>query len=415
MPVAIPPFVLQDVRLFDGERVFSRASVAVEDGAIAAVGDSRFLAGEDYDLVDGRGHTLLPGLIDSHTHAWGALERVLSRALLFGVTTELEMQCDGDGLVEANRIRTADPPHLAQLRSSGFPVTVPDGHGTEYGFPVPTLDSAEGIGAFVDARITEGADYIKIIYNDDRRGAKTLSRAMLLAAVEASHARSKRVVVHVNSLRSAVTAIECGADVLGHLFSDDIDPGFGAKVAGRRASVIPTLTVMEGAVTGRPSGVGLLSDPRVAPYLTSFDRSQLALDFRSFEAGLGSAPSAAPARRASLEVVRTALNQLLDAGVPILAGTDAPNPGTTHGASLHRELELLVEFGLTPVQALASATSVPARCFGLTDRGRVAAGLRADLLMVRGDPTSDITSTRDIAMVWKAGIALDRPRREAAT
>jgi imidazolonepropionase-like amidohydrolase len=97
------------------------------------------------------------------------------------------------------------------------------------------------------------------------------------------------------------------------------------------------------------------------------------------------------------------------AGVPLLAGTDAPVLGRgVHGASLHRELELLVEAGLTPVETLAAATSVPASVFGLADRGRIAPGLRADLLLVAGDPTRQITATRAIRRVWARGRAVDR-------
>jgi imidazolonepropionase-like amidohydrolase len=95
------------------------------------------------------------------------------------------------------------------------------------------------------------------------------------------------------------------------------------------------------------------------------------------------------------------VRQLHAAGVPLLAGTDAPNPGTTHGASLHREL--LVNAGLTTTEALAAATSVPARIFGLRDRGRIAPGMRADLLLVEGNPVRDMTDTRNIVAVWKKG------------
>jgi adenine deaminase len=95
-------------------------------------------------------------------------------------------------------------------------------------------------------------------------------------------------------------------------------------------------------------------------------------------------------------------------------GTDAPNPGTSHGASIHRELELLVRSGLTPLEALASATSVPATIFHLDDRGMIAPGKRADLLLVRGDPTRDITATRDIVSVWKLGAEDDRASYRAS-
>jgi hypothetical protein len=98
-----------------------------------------------------------------------------------------------------------------------------------------------------------------------------------------------------------------------------------------------------------------------------------------------------------------AVRLLHDAGVPILAGTDAPNPGTAHGASLHRELELLVQAGLSPVEALRAATSSAARAFRLVDRGRIARGLRADVVLVDGDPTTDIRKTRAVVGVWKEG------------
>lgn len=102
------------------------------------------------------------------------------------------------------------------------------------------------------------------------------------------------------------------------------------------------------------------------------------------------------------------MQQLIQAHVPILAGTDAPLPGTTYGASLHSELELLVREGLTPSQALAAATSLPAQSFRLNDRGRIRPGVRADLLLVEGDPTKNILATRNIVTVWKRGVRVHR-------
>lgn len=96
--------------------------------------------------------------------------------------------------------------------------------------------------------------------------------------------------------------------------------------------------------------------------------------------------------------------------MPILAGTDAPSPGTTYGASLHGELALLVREGLTPVEALTAATSAAARAFRLRGRGFIRAGSRADLVLVDGDPTTDIVATRKIVGVWKAGVEVQRQR-----
>jgi imidazolonepropionase-like amidohydrolase len=101
-----------------------------------------------------------------------------------------------------------------------------------------------------------------------------------------------------------------------------------------------------------------------------------------------------------------ALRQLIAAKVVVLAGTDAPAPGTTYGASVHGEMELLVKGGMSPVQALAAATSATARTFRLSDRGVIKPGKRADLLLVQGDPTKNILDTRNIVAVWKRGIAM---------
>jgi imidazolonepropionase-like amidohydrolase len=90
-------------------------------------------------------------------------------------------------------------------------------------------------------------------------------------------------------------------------------------------------------------------------------------------------------------------------GTMIIAGTDSPNPGTTAGASMHRELELLVAAGLSRIEALQAATANGAAAFGLSDRGRIKPGLRADLLLVAGNPTVSITDTRKIVAVWKSG------------
>ena len=107
-------------------------------------------------------------------------------------------------------------------------------------------------------------------------------------------------------------------------------------------------------------------------------------------------------------VMQQAVRQLKGARVPILAGSDCANQQTAIGASLHQELEQLVASGLTPTEALVAATSLPAARFRLPDRGRIAPGLRADLLLVRGDPTQDIRMTRDIVAIWKQGQRLDR-------
>lgn len=103
---------------------------------------------------------------------------------------------------------------------------------------------------------------------------------------------------------------------------------------------------------------------------------------------------------------------MVQAGAPVLAGTDAPASGTTYGASLHGELALLVKAGQAPLQTLAAAASAPARAFHLDDRGRIRPGLRADLVLVEGDPTQDILATRNIVAIWKRGFGWGGERQQ---
>lgn len=289
---------------------------------------------------------------------------------------------------------------LADLRSAGTLVTAPGGHGTQYGFAIPTITRPDEADAFVDARLAEGSDYIKLVYDDGSawgRPIPTISIETMTAVIAATHRRDRLAVVHIATLQAARTALSAGADGLAHLFVDQTpDLEFGAFVATTHAFVVPTLTVLESA-TGTPSGASLVTDPSLAPYLTRAAASNLALAW-----------PVPPTNR--IQHAIATVRQLKAHGVPILAGSDAPNPGTAHGASIHRELALLVQAGLTPSEALTAATAAPAAALHLNDRGRIAVGLRGDLLLVNGDPTADIRATRDIVAIWKAGIRFARER-----
>ena len=403
-PLAAQQTAITNVRLFDGSKVIPHATVIIDGTKIVAAG-AKVAVPAGAKVIDGNGKTLLPGLIDSHTHVFpGSLER----ALRFGVTTEMDM-FTSLRLLDALRAEQAKGPvtNRADIYSAGTLVTVAGGHGSEY-FPIPTYKTGDDPQAFIDARIAEGSDYIKLIVETgEAYGLKwpTLSKSDLTALIAAAHKRGKLAVVHVSTLSGARDAIDAGADALVHIFADKMpDAAFGKFVAAHHAFVVPTLTVNE-STTGVGSGTSLITDKQLAPYLGPDEMTNL-------KAAFPRRPGATVSMANAFEAVR----QLKSAGVPILAGTDAPNPGTAHGASMHRELELLVKAGLTPVEALTAATSVPAKQFKLNDRGRVAAGLRADLLLVDGDPTTDILATRNIVSVWKNGAALDRkpePKREA--
>ncbi|MDH5824712.1 CIA30 family protein [Luteimonas sp. RD2P54] len=398
-------FAVRDVRVFDGTRDLGVVTVVVRDGVIRQVATDAIVP-DGLAEIDGGGRTLLPGLIDAHVHAWGEARRDAAR---YGVTTMLDMHGMADRLpgLRAQRESLGDVGQ-ADLWAAGYAVTAPEGHGTQYGFPVPTFGPQTDAEAFVAARIAEGADYIKLIVEDlgahgGERRLDTLAPDQVEAVIAAAHAANRKAVVHVSAQEDARRAIDAGADGLVHVFIDAVaDPDFVASARARGAFVAPTLSVLA-SFAGEGIGAGLAADRALSLGLTAEQRASL-------DAGIPRASGDGARIERAMESVR----RLHAAGVPILAGTDAPNPGTAHGISMHGELELLVRAGLSPRQALAAATSRPAHHFGLGDRGRIAPGMRADLVLVEGNPQAEITATRAIVEVWKNGYAIQRDPRAAS-
>ena len=170
-------------------------------------------------------------------------------------------------------------------------------------------------------------------------------------------------------------------------------------LANRGVAVISTLSIADGfPVAG--GQMPLLEDPRIAERLGDRWRATIRSQ------GDRWVPPGMPSFLDAYSNIR----QLHRAGVPILAGTDAPNPGTTHGASIHRELWHLTQAGLTPVQALRAATSATAKVFGLDDLGHVRPGSTADLVLIQGKPDIAIDSSTAIERVWRAGRHVDIER-----
>jgi imidazolonepropionase-like amidohydrolase len=398
--------VIRNAGVFDGERIIPRATVVVQDGKIVSVGE-RALIPDGAEVISGEGVTLLPGLIDSHTHSTsGRLSTsgrpLLRQTLMFGVTTNLDMFTMPQFAVEMRREQAeGKATDRADLFSAGTVVTAPGGHGTQSGFPIPTITEPAEAQSFVDERIAEGSDYIKIVLEDGNvRGTRpTLSAETLKAVVAAAKRRGKLAVVHVSDENLARQAIEAGADGLVHIYFDgQADVSFARLAKSRGVFVIPTLTLIESTL-GVPTGDSLASDARLAPYI----QENLLENLRKAK------PKPQPlGPNESYSVAADIVRLLRGEGVPILAGSDCPNVGTAHGVSLHRELELLVQAGLTPLEALRAATSAPAKAFRLKDRGSIKPGMRADLLLVRGDPTQNILATRDIVRVWKEGVGANR-------
>lgn len=353
---------ITNVRVFTGEGLSDLRTVAMVDGRIsdATTADT---------TVDGRGATLLPGLIDSHIHLSGVDN--LKQSAHWGVTTMLDMATSSPELVASLR----QLPGLTDIRSPQSPASAPGGmQTTMMGFdPSTALTGPAEAEGFVAKRVAEGADYIKVIVEDPAvMGTAALDGPTIAAIVQSAHNRRLRVFAHVTTLAAFRLATDAGVDVLTHAPLDaPLGTALVEEIVSRGMLSVPTLVMMRSVVK-----------------LRNLKTHSETLDYGNAEASV------------------TALHR---ANVPIIVGTDAndaphsPSP-IKHGESLHEELALLVAAGLTPVEALRGATIVPAQLLDLGDRGAIKPGLRADLVLVEGDPTTDIAATRAIQGVWIEGI-----------
>jgi len=395
-------FAVRGVRVFDGDTILEHQNVVVTDGRISAVGPDAAIA-DGLPVIEGAQKTLLPGLIDSHVHVFPGAQ---ADALRFGVTTELDMfdvsrefkkwRAQRDSLMRTNEADTWGAGIGATVQGGAPLQMVP----TEMAKTIPTIASVAEAKPFIDARVGEGSDYIKLFIEDlsEYRGKKhlpTLSPAEVCAVIKAAHDDGKMAIVHVQEESTAREAIGCGADGLAHTFPDRIaDSSFVALAKEHHIFVETTLDVWAGT-----SGIGLAkklaAEPRVASYLSAAQKQTLLTTDKEVQPKFYSNALAT-------------IGILHKAGIPIVAGTDAPNEGTAHGISLHEELQILVQAGFTPKQALQAATALPTQIFHLGDRGHIASGYRADLLLVNGDPATRISDTLSIDHVWKNGYEISR-------
>ena len=386
--------IIKNARIFDGTTLLENTDMVIEGAMIAAIGRN-LETPESAAQIDGTGKTIFPGLIDAHTHTFGT---ALEDSLRFGVTTNLDMFMLAALMTEAqpNRDKTG-PTNQADLYSAGALATVKGGHGTQYGFPIETLTSPDDARDWVVRRKAEGSDYIKLVYIPGQTSIPSLDLETATHIIEAAHAEGLMALAHISTQAAAMDMVNEGIDGLVHLFADEpVSDAFIQRALDTDLFIIPTLTVIAG-ISGSTENAALAEDPRLAPFYRGGQAGNLAQSFGIDIPGF------------DLSIALANTGKLHAAGVTILAGSDAPNPGTTHGASLHHELELLVRSGLSTTDALAAATALPAQAFSLEGRGVLRPGARADFVLTASNPADDITATRDIVSIYKNGHEVQRP------
>jgi imidazolonepropionase-like amidohydrolase len=262
----------------------------------------------------------------------------------------------------------------------------------------------------VRAHQSAGAEAIKVWYINVPDSLHPWAKAMLMAAADESRKAGLRLVVHATELPNAKDALEAGTSVLVHNVDEGaIDEEFLGAARRSGTIVIPTLTVLEGY-----ADVTMGHSPGLRYPLGCVDRiTRHKLDIvlpdslRAPGMVFWNGPDAKGNKLRSTSMQN--LKRLYQAGIPIAMGTDAGNPGTAHGPSVYREMELMQQAGMPAAAVFSSATIVAAKAIGLEGEvGSIAPGKRADLVVFEADPTRDIHNARQVRYVVRNGVLRSR-------
>jgi imidazolonepropionase-like amidohydrolase len=411
-----------------GSAPLANATVVIRGERIAAVGVG-IAVPADATVIDARGRWIIPGLIDAHVHFFqsaglyarpdfidlralrpyereitetrGALAATMARYIASGVTSVLDMggpmwtfdvRAEAEWRGVAPRVAVAGPllgtwapPELSAIRDP----------------PILAITSPAAARAATRRVLARRPNLIKIwfVHPGDEIGREL---AWVRATIETAHASGVRVVAHATQLRVARTLVDAGVELFAHSVDDaPLDPGLLAVMRARNVVYITTLIVRGGSRAVLRQEVALseferrLGDPAAIASWRDLERLPA-----SVVPDWVHQPSASRAAENLVRVQR--------AGITIAAGSDAGNIGTLHGPALHRELEAMVQAGLTPLEALVAATRGGAAALGRSaDLGTLAPGKLADLVVLEADPLADIRNTRRIVLVIKNGEMFD--------
>jgi len=418
MPESSPRFtLLAAARLLDGSGAppVAQAALLVENGRVVKMGRAAEVRAPDGAAVDRRDYgeaTILPGLVDAHTHLVAPGDGTLgddvakedddilllqaaknARTLLHsGVTTLRENGAKGKvafSLREGVRRRLAPGPRMVIC---GRPIAMTGGHMGYFG---SEADGEAAVRAEVRKLLKEGADYIKIVASggstrtsDPNRASYTVPE--LAAMTDEARRHGKLTAAHCTSAQSVQNCLDAGVDMIIHCIFTEPDGTYRfrgdlvERLVAAKAWVNPTLYVMKAGIE-RQREAREREGRLTAELETQFEAARRALDVR-------------------VDAVR----QMSEAGVRMTAGSDSPWGWYTPGEFVH-EIHMLAQAGLSYPDAIVAGTAGAADSIGVGEvAGRLLPGRLADVLVVRGDPTRDITDLWNVLDVYQAGARIER-------
>ena len=385
------PRAQSQVTVFEGARVIvgdgsapiENATIVVDGTRITQVGSAaQIRAPQGAARVNVQGKTIMPAIIDTHTHMPNGRDELIAalrRKAYYGVSAVMSLGQDAGDL--AYQVRAEPVTGAALLRTAGRGITMPEPGRTDIPYWVTTeAEARKAVGELAERKV----DIVKI-WVDDRNGQyKKLTPELYRAVIDEAHKRGLRVTAHIFYLEDAKGLLRAGIDAFAHGVRDkDVDDEFLALVKQRTGFVL----------------VPNMGERGVATDLSWLKPSLSAAEFQKLQAGSTDQPQL----QASYAIQARNLAKMNAAGVRIALGTD----GNISWAQ-HLEMEDMVLAGMTPQQVIVSATRNAADFLRLTDRGTIATGKVADLLVLDGNPLEDIKNTRKINAVYLSGAAVNR-------
>ena len=402
----------------DGGPPLGGGVLLVDDGKITAAGlAANVTVPEGATIVDLTGKTIMPTMVDLHGHL-GFIQDLsfdyanytreniidqLNRYAYYGVGTIVSLGTDpGELAFTIQAEQQAGTLGGARIHTAFRGIARPNA-----GPGAPTMrqtalgaSTAEEARRLVSEIASTKADFVKI-WVDDRGGSvDKLAADLYQPIIDEAHAHQLQVIAHIFYQEDARELVEAGVDGFAHLPRDvEMDDGLVAAIVENDVFVMPNLSISErGQHTSPPSW---LSDPLLLESVSPQVVSRMEASFENRN------PGSASAAAESYAAMQQSLKKLAAAGARLVLGADTGVQDHIHGFMEHRELELLVEAGLSPAEAITVATSAPAAVLGL-NTGLLAPGKRADFIVLNANPMYGISNTKQIAAVYLSGQELDR-------
>ena len=364
--------VISNVGLFDGEIDRGIVNVAVSADTIATI-TTQALSGDS--IIDGTGKYIIPGMVNAHVHASSPEE--LKASYSYGILANLNMHTGFEQRELQWKKMSMDSPGFPLFYGAGYAATVPNGHPTQFSPNMETITDSISVQKWVDNRIANGADYIKIIRENHPwmqfPAQPTLSYDLIRQIIVYSHGKGYMVVVHATQAKDFVEIAKFKPDGFVHMWdfkaNSDLSENDYQTIANSGVFIIPT------------AGFSLkASEQNLLPAMKEWiAENMLSLDER-----------------------RDVVRKLHEHGIVIVAGTDAQVDQMNFGDDYYYELEIYKQAGLTNEEILRTATGNPAKAFDIPI-GLIKEGSKANMVLLAGDPLKNLENLKRVEQVWKKG------------